>query len=178
MVKVIILLTKGFFLTSFPKPAAKSPDRSPLFVWYSSHMGRPIARGVLSFGLVAIPVEIHTASRSENVSFNLLHAKCGSRVRNRNLCPVCNEVVERDHLGPGYELTKGQYVKSRTMSLTHWKRKGTATSSRRFAFMLSLRASIRSMIRPGARRTPSLGPKCARLQPWAPDQNRGSRSAS
>jgi DNA end-binding protein Ku len=73
-------------------------------------MARPIARGVLSFGLVAIPIEIHTATRSENVSFNRLHAKCGSRVRNRNLRPVCNEVVERDHLVRGYELTKGQYV--------------------------------------------------------------------
>jgi DNA end-binding protein Ku len=66
--------------------------------------------GVLSFGLVAIPVEIHTATKNETVSFNLLHAKCGSRVRNRNLCPVCNEVVERDDLVRGYELAKGQYV--------------------------------------------------------------------
>jgi DNA end-binding protein Ku len=70
-------------------------------------MARLIARGVLSFGLVSIPVELHTATHSQNVSFNLLHAKCGS---NRHLCRVCNEVVERDHLVHGYELEKGRYV--------------------------------------------------------------------
>jgi DNA end-binding protein Ku len=32
--------------------------------------------GILSFGLVAIPVRIHTATKSENVSFHLLHKKC------------------------------------------------------------------------------------------------------
>jgi DNA end-binding protein Ku len=73
-------------------------------------MARPIARGVLSFGLVAIPVELHVATHSQNVSFNLLHAKCGSRVRNRSLCPVCNEVVERHQLVRGYELEKNRYI--------------------------------------------------------------------
>jgi DNA end-binding protein Ku len=73
-------------------------------------MARPTARGVLSFGLVAIPVEIHTAIQDTRVSFNLLHAKCGSRVRNRHFCPVCNVVVERADLVRGYEFEKGQYV--------------------------------------------------------------------
>jgi DNA end-binding protein Ku len=66
--------------------------------------------GVLSFGLVAIPVRIHTATKSENVSFNLLHKKCGSRVRNQYHCPVCNIVVERDDLVRGFQHAKDQYV--------------------------------------------------------------------
>jgi non-homologous end joining protein Ku len=37
--------------------------------------------GILSFGLVAIPVKIHTAINDQSVSFNLLHKKCGSRLR-------------------------------------------------------------------------------------------------
>jgi DNA end-binding protein Ku len=74
-------------------------------------MARPIARGMLSFGLVAIPVEIHTAIKSQHVSFHLLHAVCGSRLKNRYLCPVCNEVVERDQLVRGYEISKGEYVR-------------------------------------------------------------------
>jgi hypothetical protein len=78
-------------------------------------MPRPIARGVLSFGLVAIPVEIHTATRSENISFNRLHAECGSRVRNQTICPVCKVVVERTDLVRGYEFAKGQYAR-----LTGW----------------------------------------------------------
>jgi DNA end-binding protein Ku len=36
--------------------------------------------------------------------------KCGSRLKNRHLCPVCNEVVERDQLVRGYEIEKGRYV--------------------------------------------------------------------
>ena len=66
--------------------------------------------GVLSFGLVAIPVRIHTATKSEHVSFNLLHKKCGSRIRNQYHCPVCNIVVERDDLVRGFQHAKDQYV--------------------------------------------------------------------
>jgi DNA end-binding protein Ku len=73
-------------------------------------MARPTARGVLSFGLVAIPVEIHTAIQDTHVPFNLLHAKCGSRLKNRYLCPVDNVVVERADLVRGYEFEKGVQV--------------------------------------------------------------------
>jgi DNA end-binding protein Ku len=73
-------------------------------------MPRPTARGVLSFGLVAIPVEIHTAIQDTRVSFNLLHAKCGSRLKNRYFCPVDNVVVERADLVRGYEIEKGRFV--------------------------------------------------------------------
>src|SRR5688572_27622382 len=72
----------------------------------------PSARtGILSFGLVAIPVRIHPATQNQNVSFNWLHAKCGSRVRNRYHCPVCNIAVEREDLVRGYEFAKDQYVR-------------------------------------------------------------------
>jgi DNA end-binding protein Ku len=70
----------------------------------------PPGTGVLSFGLVAIPVRIYTATKSENVSFHLLHKKCGSRVRNQYFCPVCNVVVEREDLIRGFQHAKDQYV--------------------------------------------------------------------
>ena len=66
--------------------------------------------GILSFGLVAIPVRIHTATKSENVSFHLLHNKCGSRVRNQHYCPACKVVVERTELVRGFQQAKDQYV--------------------------------------------------------------------
>jgi DNA end-binding protein Ku len=59
---------------------------------------------------VAIPVRIHTATHSENVSFNLLHNECGSRVRNQHYCPVCEVVVEREDLVRGFQHAKDQYV--------------------------------------------------------------------
>jgi DNA end-binding protein Ku len=64
----------------------------------------------LSFGLVAIHARIHTATKNENVSFHLLHNKCGSRVRNQHYCPVCNVVVERADLVRGFQHAKDQYV--------------------------------------------------------------------
>ncbi|PYM64946.1 MAG: Ku protein [Candidatus Rokuibacteriota bacterium] len=67
--------------------------------------------GTISFGLVSIPVKLYTAAASQSVSFNLLHAKCGSRIKLQNFCPVCNEVVDRAALVRGYEFAKDQYVR-------------------------------------------------------------------
>src|SRR5690242_302249 len=73
-------------------------------------MARVIARGVLSFGLVSIPVDIHSAIEDHSIRMHLLHKKCGSRVRNQLICPVCKVVVERDDLVRGFALSKGNYV--------------------------------------------------------------------
>jgi DNA end-binding protein Ku len=70
----------------------------------------PLRTGLLSFGLVSIPVQLHSATKDQRIAFNLLHVKCGSRVQNRYFCPVCNVVVERDDQVRGYEFEKGQYV--------------------------------------------------------------------
>ena len=66
--------------------------------------------GILSFGLVAIPVRIHPATQTQHVSFHLLHKKCGSRVRNQQYCPLCKVVVEREELVRGFQHAKSQYV--------------------------------------------------------------------
>jgi DNA end-binding protein Ku len=80
-------------------------------------MARPISRGVLSFGLVSIPVELYSAIEDHNIRFHLLHKKCGSRVRNQIFCPVCKVVIERDETVRGYEVTKGQYVRVKDAEL-------------------------------------------------------------
>ena len=72
---------------------------------------RAIGSGAISFGLVSIPVKLYLAASSQAPSFNLLHAACGSRIRQQRFCPVCNEVVERDALIKGYEFVKDQYIK-------------------------------------------------------------------
>jgi DNA end-binding protein Ku len=70
-----------------------------------------IGSGTISFGLVSIPVKMYTAASPAGVSFNQLHAKCGSRIKQQTFCPVCNEVVERAQLVKGYEVSKDQYVR-------------------------------------------------------------------
>lgn len=71
---------------------------------------RPIASTTISFGLVSIPIKLFTATSSESVSFNQLHKTCGSRVKQRLWCPVCEATVERDDLVKGFEVAKNQYV--------------------------------------------------------------------
>jgi len=70
-----------------------------------------LGSGTISFGLVSIPVRLYTAASSANVSFNLLHAKCGSRIKQQTFCAICNEVVDRASLVKGYEFAKDQYVR-------------------------------------------------------------------
>jgi DNA end-binding protein Ku len=72
---------------------------------------RSIGSLTISFGLVAIPVKLYSATQSGNsVSFNLLHKDCGSRLKQQYLCLRHGSVVERDDMVKGYEFAKDQYV--------------------------------------------------------------------
>ncbi len=74
-------------------------------------MARPIAGATISFGLVSIPVRLYPATQSKaGVSFNLLHKKCGSRLKQQYVCPRDGEQVSRDDMVKGYEFSKDQYV--------------------------------------------------------------------
>lgn len=70
-----------------------------------------IGSGTISFGLVSIPIKMYPATASGNIAFNLLHAACGSRIRQQTFCPVCNRTVERAELVKGYEFAKDQYAR-------------------------------------------------------------------
>jgi DNA end-binding protein Ku len=72
---------------------------------------RAIASGTVSFGLVSIPVKLYSATQqAAGISFNLLHKKCGSRLKQQYTCPVDQEKVEREDMVKGYEFAKDQYV--------------------------------------------------------------------
>jgi DNA end-binding protein Ku len=71
---------------------------------------RAISSATISFGLVSIPVKVYTAASSENVSFNMLHEKCGGRIKQQLYCPKDDEVIERSDTVKGYEYAKNQYV--------------------------------------------------------------------
>jgi DNA end-binding protein Ku len=67
--------------------------------------------GTVSFGLVAIPIKLYSTGESASgISFNMLHGKCGSRVRQQYWCPTDEEVVDRKDLVKGYEFAKDQFV--------------------------------------------------------------------
>ena len=72
---------------------------------------RPISSATVSFGLVSVPVQLYSAAESSaNVSFNLLHQKCGSRLKQQYFCQKDGEKVERDDMVKGYKLPTGQFV--------------------------------------------------------------------
>ena len=74
-------------------------------------MARAIAGATVSFGLVSIPVKLFAATQaSAGVSFNLLHKKCNTRLKQQYVCPTDNEIVQRDDMVKGYEFAKDQYV--------------------------------------------------------------------
>lgn len=73
-------------------------------------MAATVWKGHLTFGLISIPLRLHSAARSERVSFNQLHQECHSRIRQPLFCPTCNRMVERSEIVKGYEHEKDQYV--------------------------------------------------------------------
>jgi DNA end-binding protein Ku len=73
-------------------------------------MARPIWRGSLSFGLVAIPVQMHTAVREHRPKFRLLHAKDKSPIKYERVCQRDGKPVAWEDLVKGYEYERGRYV--------------------------------------------------------------------
>src|ERR1035438_2273996 len=72
---------------------------------------RSIASLTISFGLVAIPVKLYSATvSSQRMSFNLLRQKDGSRVKQQYVAVNDGKIVERSEMVKGYEFAKDQYV--------------------------------------------------------------------
>ena len=89
---------------------------------------RSIATATISFGLVSVPVNIYSSAESKaSVSFNMLHKKCGSRLKQHYTCTKDNEVVTRDDTVKGYEFAKDQYVILTPEELKALEEKATST---------------------------------------------------
>jgi DNA end-binding protein Ku len=74
-------------------------------------MPRSIWRGVMSFGMVAIPVRLYLATESTSkVSFNLLCPEHKSRIKNKRFCVEGDHEVAWSDVVRGYEYEKGSYV--------------------------------------------------------------------
>ena len=72
---------------------------------------RSIASLTISFGLVAIPVKLYSATvASERISFNLLRGADGSRVKQQYVAVKDGKPVERSEMVKGYEFAKDQFV--------------------------------------------------------------------
>lgn len=71
---------------------------------------RAIWTGIITFGMVSIPVKLYSATENKDITFNQLHAPCKSRIKEQKTCPVCDRKIESDEIEKGYEYAKGSYV--------------------------------------------------------------------
>lgn len=55
---------------------------------------RSIWRGVISFGVVSVPIKLYSATESHDVSFHQVHNTDRGRVRYRKVCEDCGETLE------------------------------------------------------------------------------------
>jgi DNA end-binding protein Ku len=89
---------------------------------------RAMGSATISFGLVSIPIKLYPATRpSGTISFNLLHGKCGSRLKQQYICTTDNEIVSRDQMVKGYEFAKDRYVTFSPEELKELEEKATQT---------------------------------------------------
>lgn len=73
-------------------------------------MARKIQSASISFGLVTIPVDLFSAVNDQDIHFNQVHGKCGTRIKQQLFCPTCERVIERSELVKGYQISKGDLV--------------------------------------------------------------------
>jgi len=73
-------------------------------------MARALWKGSISFGLVNIPIELHTAVRNHRPKFRMLHAKDKSPVKFERVCVRDGKPVAWEDLVKGYEYEKGHFV--------------------------------------------------------------------
>ena len=75
-------------------------------------MARSVAEARIAFGLVSIPVHLYVATQPHGgLGINMLHDKCGTRIRQQLYCPTCDVKVERAEIVKGYEFEKGKFVR-------------------------------------------------------------------
>jgi DNA end-binding protein Ku len=97
--------------------------------WRQIMAARSIGTLTISFGLVAIPVKLYSATEAaRGISFNLLHKTCGSRLRQQYFCIKEDVPVSRDEMVKGYEFAKDQYVMFSPEELKAMEEAGTQTA--------------------------------------------------
>ena len=67
-------------------------------------------KGAISFGLVHIPIALHTATQDNDIRFNQLCKEDGSRVKYKKVCANCGKEVTNADIVKGFEYEDGKYV--------------------------------------------------------------------
>jgi DNA end-binding protein Ku len=73
-------------------------------------MPRAIWSGTISFGLVNVPVKLHTATEEKDVSFHQFVEGSGDRIRIKRVSEKTGKEIDFKKIVKGYEVKKGEFV--------------------------------------------------------------------
>ena len=71
---------------------------------------KSIWNGTISFGLVNVPIKVHSAVESKTVHFHEVHATDGARIQHKRICSKEGKEVPYDDVVKGYEVKRDAYV--------------------------------------------------------------------
>ena len=67
-------------------------------------------KSVITFGMVAIPIAMYTATQDNDIHFNQLHKEDNSRIRYKKTCAHCGQEITSEDIVKGFEYDKDKYV--------------------------------------------------------------------
>lgn len=67
-------------------------------------------KSVITFGMVAIPIAMFTATQDNDIHFNQLHKEDNSRIRYKKTCGHCGKEIKTTDIVKGYEYDEDKYV--------------------------------------------------------------------
>ena len=73
-------------------------------------MARSIWNGTIAFGLMTVPVKLHTATESKTVRFREVHLDDGARIEHRRFCSEEDKEVPYEEVVKGFEVAPDEYV--------------------------------------------------------------------
>jgi DNA end-binding protein Ku len=73
-------------------------------------MARSIWNGTITFGLIGVPIKVHSATESHTIHFHQVHEKDGARIKQRRICSKEGKEVPYKEVAMGYEVRGGEFV--------------------------------------------------------------------
>lgn len=67
-------------------------------------------KSVITFGMVAIPIAMYTATQDNDIHFNQLHKEDSSRIRYKKTCAHCGKEITAEDIVKGFEYEEDKYV--------------------------------------------------------------------
>jgi len=64
-------------------------------------MPSSVWKGVISFGLVSIPIRMYAAARAKRANLHQIHKVCNTRIKQPLFCPHCDRIVDRSEIVKG-----------------------------------------------------------------------------